>query len=302
MEFLDINPAGDSFPSLLLVYQDHLYFTADDGLNNTELWRTDGTVTGTELFIDLNLGASHTRIREMVVCNGVACFLAGRTEPWGYMGVWRTDGTVAGTYSLKDIGQGQEFVTWPTPGVIVNDRLYFGLDGQYSELWSTDGTVSGTRVEWTAPTGASAGQGLLPSGGVLYFTLGWKGAFGRATELWSLESEEASFVFDFDPVGDSVSIWFLGAVGSNVMLGVHNDKYEPAWDYSCWVLRATADFSSSHGNDDDAGCSGTAIQRPWAPIAAVVLVVAWRGFGRLHRLRRMRARSMQRTMPTSRAF
>lgn len=50
----DINAGPDSSePNDLVVWNDHVYFQADDGLSGTELWRTDGTENGTILVKDI---------------------------------------------------------------------------------------------------------------------------------------------------------------------------------------------------------------------------------------------------------
>ena len=41
----DINPgASESIPSSLMTIADIVYFSANNGVNGTELWRSDGTV------------------------------------------------------------------------------------------------------------------------------------------------------------------------------------------------------------------------------------------------------------------
>ena len=41
---------------ILISFQGHLYFAADNGTQGEELWRTDGTPAGTILFKDINIG------------------------------------------------------------------------------------------------------------------------------------------------------------------------------------------------------------------------------------------------------
>jgi ELWxxDGT repeat protein len=55
----EINSGSEgSNPSDFVEYKDRIYFQANDGSNGTELWVTDGTGEGTELFRDLNGGGS----------------------------------------------------------------------------------------------------------------------------------------------------------------------------------------------------------------------------------------------------
>ena len=53
----DINSGpADGNPAGFTVFKDTLYFTADDGVKGSELWKSDGTDTGTMLFKDINPG------------------------------------------------------------------------------------------------------------------------------------------------------------------------------------------------------------------------------------------------------
>ncbi len=51
----DINPAWiDSLPFSLTEVNGTLFFTADDGMNGSELWKSDGTEAGTVMVKDIN--------------------------------------------------------------------------------------------------------------------------------------------------------------------------------------------------------------------------------------------------------
>ena len=50
--------SGGSNPSDLTAVGNTLYFEADDGTNGTELWKSDGTASGTVMVKDIYSGSS----------------------------------------------------------------------------------------------------------------------------------------------------------------------------------------------------------------------------------------------------
>src|SRR5215469_10132308 len=55
---LDINTTPlSSTPSWLVAIGSTIYFSADDGVHGSELWKTDGTAAGTVMIKDINPGS-----------------------------------------------------------------------------------------------------------------------------------------------------------------------------------------------------------------------------------------------------
>ena len=81
----------------------HLYFSANDGINGMELWKTDGTVSGTMMVKDLNPGATGSNPTGLTVFNNVLYFAA--TDANGTE-LWKSDGTANGTVLFKDLVSG----------------------------------------------------------------------------------------------------------------------------------------------------------------------------------------------------
>ncbi len=146
----DINPGTLSgvdpvVHSSRVIFQNKLWFTADNGANGWELWVTDGTPGGTYMFKDINTSGSSDPSELVVTARGDRMFFAATTAEKGRE-LWVTDGTVAGTHLVKDINAA---IASSNPAYLRggHGKIWFSAnDGSQTELWMSDGTEAGTLI------------------------------------------------------------------------------------------------------------------------------------------------------------
>lgn len=175
--------AESSDPDDLIAMGDKVIFLADDGVNGTELWVSDGTEEGTFLVKDFDGEASSGlfSLNDPVVLNNEVYFEEDDE-------VWRTDGTTEGTEKLFALPEYTEDVLtvfddqivlqatsslwfwnpstsnlsqvsfnnllYPEELTVYNNRLFFSAESSSSmngnevgrELFSTNGTEEGTML------------------------------------------------------------------------------------------------------------------------------------------------------------
>ncbi len=198
-----------------------LFFSAEDATAGKELWRTDGTQSGTFLVRDINTSTyddgymaypDSSNPTDFVEFNGELFFSADD----GITGreLWKSDGTAAGTVLVKDIFPGAyddygygpyPYDSQPSQLTVAGGELFFVAQDPAAgvELWKTDGTSAGTvLVRDINPTGnALNGQdSLVESNGTLYFKAD-DGTTGL--ELWKSDgtAEGTALVRDINSGG-----------------------------------------------------------------------------------------------------
>jgi ELWxxDGT repeat protein len=144
----------------LTEFNDKLYFAADNGESGKELFVSDGTTEGTQLFKDIYPGEDEYGNKNssspdyLTEFNGKLYFTA-RDDANGEE-LFVSDGTAEGTQLLVNIDQSQsggyyshQFDDFNTRKLFeFNDKLYFkGNNGESGEeLFVTDGTAEGTQL------------------------------------------------------------------------------------------------------------------------------------------------------------
>jgi ELWxxDGT repeat protein len=135
---------------------------ADDGVHGEQLWRSDGTSSGTVPVTGLS-GDWQVSGVEMVDLNGVAIISMSAGNQANRTGVelWRSDGTPDGTQLVADIRLGWNS-SWPEQLTVVGDGVYFVADDGATgdELWRYDGAEGTAELVRDIRPGSS---GSLPS-------------------------------------------------------------------------------------------------------------------------------------------
>ncbi|MBN1602458.1 MAG: hypothetical protein JW915_12670 [Chitinispirillaceae bacterium] len=139
-----------------IIYNDRLYFFADDGVHGYELWCTDGTETGTHMVQDINPGPGHSLFPRsdedflgegphFTVFNDDLYFIA--YDPVNGFEIRKITNNSGVIELLKDIlpGSGDSRIKKLVP---FNGALYFGAtDGVHGhELWRSAGTETTTEI------------------------------------------------------------------------------------------------------------------------------------------------------------
>ena len=195
----DINTLPEGFGSIptdLIQVGSTIFFSAETSTQGRELWKTDGTASGTVLVKDINIGSNGSNPRHLTNVNGTLYFQAN--DGTSGTELWKSDGTQTGTARVKDIYAEGAFSSDPRDLINVNGVLFFrAYDGTSGyELWKSNGTELGTvRVKDIRPgSSGSLGQSaysLTNVNGILFFEAN-DGTSGN--ELWRSNGTEIGTV------------------------------------------------------------------------------------------------------------
>ncbi|MBF0621417.1 MAG: tandem-95 repeat protein, partial [Magnetococcales bacterium] len=149
-----ISVAVSSTPSELTQLGESIFFVADDNSVGNELWKSDGTLSGTVLVKDINSGASSSYVSNLTLFQDKLFFSA--VDSYNNSELWVSDGSSAGTALVAEINPASHYGSSPSELTVVGDYLFFSATdvGGPPNLYKTNGTAGGT-VEVTDTSGSA---------------------------------------------------------------------------------------------------------------------------------------------------
>ncbi len=228
----DIEDAGiGGYKGSPVTLNGYLYFFGEDFAHGVEIWKSDGTTEGTELFADIRKGPQSNfarpgavdadyRVPELVRVGDYIFFPGNDGED--NKGLWKTDGTIEGTQPVKNFPSDK----WGSNLYSLTDvagNLYFTAYGD-RELWFSDGTEEGTilYMEADAENAMENFERLTNVNGELFFFTNnshkmWKtsGPQTAAIELWDFEDHHVNFVGAPNDDDDNGFLYFATTDGRN---------------------------------------------------------------------------------------
>ncbi len=227
-----------------------LYFSANDGSHGQELWRSDGTLSGTYMIKDIQPDSVGSAPIRLTVLGDEILFFAND----GVHGdeLWITNGTEAGTVLVKDINPGpgsairRNYLGQERDRIVHNGVFFFAADTgpDFSQLWRSDGTEQGTQFISNVCPICYTNSFATGEFTILNDTLFLEGG----TNLWRSDGTTVgtiSFLNNQDPGSPSL-VRFLTSVNGLMYLSGGTSSFSPdlwACDGTKAGTRLVKDFS-----------------------------------------------------------
>lgn len=193
----DVNPGAASGihasmgKTQVAVVGDLLYFMASNQQADWELWRSDGSESGTYRVKDIRAGVSGSIPNHLTNVGG-ALYFSASDDISGNPKLWKSDGTEAGTVRVFSASP-YALINDPFDLTEMNGTLYFGANGG---LYRSDGTPAGTQrivnsaaphqlMSVPTPSGTLQGyrDNIVNLNGTLYF---YGGHYSSSSGLWKI--------------------------------------------------------------------------------------------------------------------
>ncbi len=222
----DINTGGSSHPQFLMDFENTLYFVANNGDAGIEVWKSDGSDSGTVMLKDINPygnGIMTTNDPSKAInprftkLNGELFFIA--TDSTNNFELWKTDGSSSNTIKVKEINQTGSAFTKHTRFETDSSSIYFKATvGDKMHLFISDGTEGNTRsIHFFGKIPVSENYEIVNSNNKIFFTHEYKlflvqddGRVGLIKEFNSYPQNlvpiNGSLVFSADG-GNGIELW-----------------------------------------------------------------------------------------------
>ena len=205
------------------------FFNGRESATGTELWKTDGTPSGTVRVTDGCVGPCD------FILNPVFSSVPGAVLFAEYEGqvLWRSDGTAAGTIPVRSFAS-----IGPSLARLGAEMFFPADDGSHGrELWRTDGSLAGTAMVTDRADSPSFWRELSTVRD-RYFFLATRPDLGN--ELWSSSGSEASTSFvDLTPGPGSPDVFGVGSLRSNLLFSGYAGGFPPNVPPGYWKSDGT---------------------------------------------------------------
>lgn len=168
------------------VFNDKLFFTANDGVHGEELWSSDGSEEGTALVKDIAVGADNSAFYFSFVYDGNIYFKAHNPTA-DHSDIWKTDGTEAGTELFFPLNESLFANLFPCYSIL-NGKMYLqaSVDDFGAQLWRCD--LDGESMERLMPDGLTASNAassmyMLMANNSIYYNANYEEAW-QWGKLW----------------------------------------------------------------------------------------------------------------------
>jgi ELWxxDGT repeat protein len=275
-------------PSKLTAVGNTLFFQGWSQEFGDEIWKSDGTSSGTVMVKHINPGIIDSFLENFTNVNGTLYFTGwynGGTTP--HLQLWKSDGTESGTIPVIDFPSDSSITSLASVHGILAFVFDDGVHG--AELWTSNGTAAGTGMVqdiYPGPSGSSLMQ--------LYMANATTNVLNEALFFSAIDplAGRELFILDFTPPTSTISSPLNGAYlrGPMTITGASGDSLPGS---GVNLVQVSTDNGTSWHTATDVSGNGswTTWQYNWTPLPADgVYVVKCRATDR--------ATNMQITLPS----
>jgi len=229
----DVQLNSASYPSRLVELGGVYYFQAKSTDYGVELWRTDGTATGTRMVKDINPGTADSNPKWLTVVGNTLYFTA--TTQTTSTKLWMSDGSSAGTKLVSSIPNAY---TGSDPRNLTasNDTLYYRAtrNTKGNELWEAN-IASGTFnvVNLNTDSSSSNVTNFIMVGKSIYYTT----YTSSVRKLWRHVPADGTTRATTKLIKRNIDTYNLTAMGNSLYFVAAIDGFN---DNELWKSNGTA--------------------------------------------------------------